>query len=65
LIDEEKEMANESETEKDNFWLYIGGLIVVTVILVLILKGRETESVPYQAHSELKAQLEKHTTQNK
>lgn len=29
--------------EKDNFWVYIGGLIAVTVILVFMLKGRETE----------------------
>ena len=29
--------------EKDNFWLYIGGLIVVTIVLVLVLKSRETE----------------------
>ena len=29
--------------EKDNFWVYIGGLIAVTVILVFLLKGRETE----------------------
>ena len=52
------------EKEKDNFWLYIGGLIVVTIVLVLMLKGRETESVKYDAHNELKAQLEK-KTQNK
>ena len=29
--------------EKDNFWLYIGGIIVATILLVVILKGRETE----------------------
>lgn len=32
-----------ADQEKDNFWLYIGGLIVATVILVVLLKGRETE----------------------
>jgi len=32
-----------AEQEKDNFWLYIGGLIVATIILVFLLKGRETE----------------------
>ncbi len=32
-----------ADQEKDNFWLYIGGLIVATVILVILLKGRETE----------------------
>lgn len=31
------------ENEKDNFWLYIGGLIVVTIVLVLMLKSREME----------------------
>ncbi len=29
--------------EKDMFWIWIGGLIVVTIILVLTLKSRETE----------------------
>jgi hypothetical protein len=29
--------------EKDNFWLYIGGIIVATILLVVVLKGRETE----------------------
>lgn len=32
-----------AEQEKDNFWLYIGGLIVATILLVVLLKGRETE----------------------
>ena len=31
------------EQEKDNFWLYIAGLIVVTIALVLLLKSREME----------------------
>ena len=55
-------MANENE--KDYFWFYIGGLIVATIFLVFLLKSRETESVPYAAHSELKQQLEKHVTKN-
>ena len=29
--------------EKDKFWLYIGGIIVATILLVVVLKGRETE----------------------
>ena len=32
-----------AEKERDNFWLYIGGLILATIILVFVLKGRETE----------------------
>jgi hypothetical protein len=29
--------------EKDYFWFYIGGLIVATIILVLMLKADETK----------------------
>jgi hypothetical protein len=47
------------EKEKDNFWLYIGLLIAAVVVGVFILKGREMESVPYQAYSETKAEVEK------
>lgn len=32
-----------ADQQKDNFWLYIGGLIAITVVLVIMLKGRETE----------------------
>lgn len=32
-----------AEQTKDNFWLYIGGLIVAVILLVFVLKGRETE----------------------
>ena len=32
-----------AEKSKDNFWLYIGGLIIATILLVMLLKGRETE----------------------
>ncbi|CAL1238880.1 hypothetical protein [Candidatus Methylocalor cossyra] len=47
------------EQERDNFWLYIGAIIVATVIGVFLLKGREMESVPYAAYNETKAQVEK------
>ncbi len=45
------------EQEKDNFWLYIGGLIVATVILVIMLKGRETEHLSTGAYDELKSEI--------
>jgi hypothetical protein len=32
-----------ADQKQDNFWLYIGGLIAITVVLVIMLKGRETE----------------------
>lgn len=31
------------EKEKDNFLLYVGGVVIATVVLVVMLKGRETE----------------------
>jgi hypothetical protein len=46
------------EQEKDNFWLYIGGIIVAAVVGVFLLKGREMESVPYKAFEETKAEVE-------
>jgi len=48
-----------NENQKDNFWLYIAGVIVLAIGLVFMLKSREMESVPYNAYSETKAQVEK------
>ncbi|MGZ8216236.1 hypothetical protein [Methylomagnum sp.] len=31
------------EQEKDNFWLYIGGVIVAVVIVLVMVKGSEHE----------------------
>jgi hypothetical protein len=57
------------EQQKDNFWLYIAGIIVLAIALVLMLKGREMESVPYKAFDETKQEVEKeigrHKMQNK
>lgn len=47
------------EQEKDNFWLYIGAVIVAAVIGVFLLKGREMESVPTAAYNETRSQVEK------
>lgn len=46
-----------AEKEKDNFWLYIGGIIVATILLVVMLKGRETEHLT-GGYEELQAQVE-------
>ncbi len=43
--------------EKDNFWVWIGGLIVTVVILVFILKGRETEHLASGAVAESQAEV--------
>jgi LPXTG-motif cell wall-anchored protein len=52
-------MSNETENEKDNFWFYIAGVIVLAIGLVFLLKSRETESVPYSAYAETDAQVTK------
>ncbi|CAI8726400.1 hypothetical protein [Methylocaldum szegediense] len=53
------------EQQKDNFWLYIGGIIVATIVGVFLLKNREMESVPYKAYEETKAEVEKQINQAK
>jgi hypothetical protein len=45
--------------KEDNFWLWIGALIVAVIIGVFLLKSREMESVPADAYNETKAQVEK------
>ncbi len=46
------------QQEKDNFWLYIGGLIVTVVILVFLLKSRETEHLKSSAIQEIQQEIE-------
>ncbi len=43
------------DQEKDNFWLYI----VAAAVGVLMLKGREMESVPFEAYEATKSQVER------
>ena len=54
--------------EKDNFWLIIGGIIIATIVLVVILKGRETEHLESGAVAELQketfSKIEKRKTSN-
>jgi len=49
------------EQEKDNFWLYIGGIIVLTVALVVMLQKREIEGNTggESAYQQLKAETQK------
>ena len=44
--------------EKDNFWLYIAGLIIATVILVFMLKSRETEHLQSGAVAQSQAEVD-------
>ena len=48
------------EQEKDNFWLYIGAIIVAAVIGVFLLKSREMEvSGAGEAQAQLAAEVDK------
>ncbi len=49
------------EQEKDNFWLYIGALIVAVIIGVFLLKARENEASGWEngAYEQTKAEVEK------
>ena len=44
--------------EKDNFWLWIGAIIVGTVLLVFLLKARETEHLESGAVAASNAQID-------
>jgi uncharacterized membrane-anchored protein YhcB (DUF1043 family) len=46
------------EQEKDNFWLYIGGLIVGILVLVFIFKSAHNEAIPSKAYEETSKQVE-------
>ena len=43
--------------EKDYFWFYIGGLIAVTVVLVLMLKADETKHLQSGAVAQSQAEV--------
>jgi hypothetical protein len=47
--------------EKDNFWMWIGAIIVATVILVFMLKSRENEVSGWNngAYQQTKAEVDK------
>lgn len=47
------------EQEKDNFWLWIGAVIVAAIVGVFILKSREMESVPTEAYNQTRGEIEK------
>ena len=55
--------------EKDNFWLYIAGIIVATIVLVFMLKARETEHLQSgavaESQAEVAAELSARRQQNK
>ncbi len=54
------------EQEKDNFWLYIGALIVAVIIGVFLLKSREMESAGFSSgYQENRGSVEKQIQNSK
>lgn len=55
------------EQEKDNFWLYIGAVILASIIGVFLLKARENEVDAWKngASQESKAEVEKQISRAK
>ena len=45
--------------KKDNFLLIVGVAAVLSIVLVLLLKGRETEHLEYGAESTVQQEAEK------
>ncbi|WP_198323250.1 hypothetical protein [Methylococcus capsulatus] len=46
------------EQEKDNFWLYIGGLIVFVIALVFVFKNTHKEAIPEKAYQETSKEID-------
>ncbi|HWO99841.1 MAG TPA: hypothetical protein VNL74_04365 [Methylococcus sp.] len=46
------------EQEKDNFWLYIGALVIAAIVVVVMVRGSEHDKYVKQA------QLEKEDSTN-
>jgi hypothetical protein len=54
---EEAEM--EEMQQKDNFWMYVGGLIVVVLALVFVFKGMHDKEIPSSAYAETAKQIDR------
>lgn len=46
------------EQEKDNFWLYVGGLVLGVVVLVIMFKGMKQDDIPSKAFAETSSQID-------
>ncbi|CAL1240448.1 hypothetical protein [Candidatus Methylocalor cossyra] len=53
------------EQEKDNFWLYVGGGIVLIVVLVFAFKSMHSKEIPASAYSETAKQVEAQVAKSK
>jgi uncharacterized membrane protein len=53
------------EQEKDNFWVYIGGFIVLVIALVFMFKNMHKEAIPEKAYSETSKQIDEQIARTK
>lgn len=49
----------EQQEKKDNFWIYVGVVILVVVVGVFIAKGRSTKAIPSSAVQEIQQEQPK------
>lgn len=52
------------EKKADNFWLYIGGIIALAIVLVIVFKSREVESLHTDSYNQLMQENVKQIQQN-
>lgn len=48
----------EQGQQNDNFWMYIGGLIIVVIALVVFFKSMHNEAIPAAAYAETAKQVD-------
>ncbi len=46
------------EHDRDNFWLYIGGLVFGVLVLVFMFKGMKQDDIPAKAFAETSQQVD-------
>lgn len=49
----------EEMQQKDNFWMYVGGLIVVVLALVVVFKGMHVKEIPSSAYAETAKEIDR------
>jgi hypothetical protein len=49
----------EEMQQRDNFWMYVGGLIVVVLTLVFVFKGMHDKEIPSSAYAETAKQIDR------
>ncbi|MBS1213905.1 MAG: hypothetical protein H6R26_2522 [Proteobacteria bacterium] len=48
----------EQGQQRDNFWMYVGGIVILAIALVVIFKSTHKEAIPSAAYAETAKQVE-------